>query len=111
MFLVGGFGSKKILEKKISNDEVDDLKIVEVLENKELSDEVSAEKQVQDEIVIDSSTSEIKAEEVKTENVEETKRLQIVLKIILQILIIKVNQLAIQYLNKIKHNLLKITNQ
>lgn len=74
MFLVGGFGSKKILEKKISNDEVDDLKIVEVLENKELSDEVSAEKQVQDEIVIDSSTSEIKAEEVKTENVEETKK-------------------------------------
>ena len=35
MFLVGGFGSKKIFEKKISNDEVDDLKIVEVLENKE----------------------------------------------------------------------------
>lgn len=45
MFLVGGFGSKKIFEKKISNDEVDDLKIVEVLENKELSDEVSSEEQ------------------------------------------------------------------
>lgn len=74
MFLVGGFGSKKIFEKKNLNDEVDDLKIVEVLENQEMSDEVSSEEQLQDEVKIDSSTSQVKVEEVKPEKVEETNK-------------------------------------
>ena len=84
MFLVGGFGSSKIVENKIQNEKIDDTNISEVLEDEKEKEDFTTEV-----VVEEQQETQKNVDEVKIEKVEEKAKLQIIKKLILQMLILK----------------------